>query len=525
MSSTNAAPKGPVTILGVAYVDETLIARPNGVGDEDGIDYTTLAYQWLRDGQEITGATERTYVVSTEDVGAQLAVRFSYTDFGGTREVLTSDPEAPVPPAGTPLPTEDGPYNPFIVLGDAIVGEKLTARPNGVFDRNGIDADSRSYQWLRDGVEIDGATGQSYVVTEADAGAAISVIYSYTDLRGNEKSVTSNPKPLVPGDAPEPVVVVEPDPVPAPDPTPVPDPAPVPDPFDLVGTDASDSFTATAGVQRINGQEGTDKVYFEGDPSNYILTLNPSGMTLSDGGRYGFGTVVLDDVERIEFDAAIAGRQDAFDLAVFGGHAGLDREMLEEIIEVYIAYFDRAPDAVGLGFWGTAVADGTSIEELAALFADQAETRATYPDGLSNFAFAVQVYTNVLGRTPDADGLRFWTQALEDGAVSRDAFILEVLGGAKAALKPEMGYAFTQQQLADRAYLENKVDIGAQFAVHKGLTNVTEAAAVMALFDGSLGSLSEAVAAIEDYHSQALDPDSSAFLMPLIGVLEPPFGG
>lgn len=103
LSGTNNLPKGPVTVLGNAYVGETLIARPNGVGDSDGIDYTTIAFQWMRDGNPIDGATEREYDVSSNDVGSHLSVQYSYTDFGGTLEVLTSDPEAIVPPAGTPI--------------------------------------------------------------------------------------------------------------------------------------------------------------------------------------------------------------------------------------------------------------------------------------------------------------------------------------------------------------------------------------------------------------------------------------
>jgi hypothetical protein len=116
--STNNTPKGPVTVLGQAYVGETLIARPNAIGDADGIDYTTATFQWLRDGEIIEGATDRTFEVSEADVGARLSVRYSYVDFGGTLEILTSDPEKAVPPAGTPVPDDTGPTNPLIVLGD-----------------------------------------------------------------------------------------------------------------------------------------------------------------------------------------------------------------------------------------------------------------------------------------------------------------------------------------------------------------------------------------------------------------------
>jgi len=160
---------------------------------------------------------------------------------------------------------------------------------------------------------------------------------------------------------------------------------------------------------------------------------------------------------------------------------------------------------------------------MASLFAPQPETLAAYPPGTTNEAFAETVYNNVLGRTPDQSGLDFWVGQLDQDKVSRDQFILEVLKGAKSPLKPEEGQDFVDQQLADRAYLGNKVDLGAYFAVHKGMSDVDNAADAMALFDGSDASIDTAVAAIDSFHTDALDPNDGEFLMPLIGVLDDPF--
>ncbi|MCE9688675.1 hypothetical protein LZP73_21245, partial [Shewanella sp. AS16] len=49
-----------------------------------------------------------------------------------------------------------------------------------------------SYQWLRDGSNISGATGSSYLLLDADVGASISVVASYTDNQGTAESVTSS---------------------------------------------------------------------------------------------------------------------------------------------------------------------------------------------------------------------------------------------------------------------------------------------------------------------------------------------
>lgn len=502
----NHSPKGPVTILGYAYVGETLIARPNGIGDADGIDYDTATFQWLRDGQVIADATSRTYSVSLSDVGKQLSIRYTYMDFGGTLEVLTSDPEPAVPAAGTPLPEDNGPYNPLMILGDARVGEALTARPNAVTDTNGIDYGTASFQWLRDGEIIQNATAQSYHVTDADIGAEISVIYSYADLSGASKSLTSNPEPAVETPAP-----VEPEPAP-----------PVDDSL-LIGTSDADTLTASAGLKRISGQEDTDTAFFPGDQSHYTIILGPDGVSVADHRTFGLGTIALDDVELIDFGTEIDAFSGPINLDRFSSHTDLDRSDLEDIIELYIAYFNRAPDAIGLNFWGTAFTEGTSLEDMALLFADQVETREIYTQDTSNDDFAALVYNNVLGRTPDQAGLEFWARALDSEAVSRDQFILKVLQGARSDLKLDNGYEFAKQQMADRAFLESKVDLGAQFAVHRGMSDVDNASAVMALFDGSQNSLNEAVAAIDSYYQDALDPNTGEFLLQIVGVLDTPF--
>lgn len=505
--STNNTPKGPVTVLGQAYVGETLIARPNGIGDADGIDYTTATFQWLRDGEVIEGATDRTFEVSEADVGARLSVRYSYVDFGGTLEILTSDPENAVPPAGTPVPDDTGANNPLIVLGDAIVGESLTARPNAVSDANGIDTSTITYQWYRDGTAISGATSQVYEVTDGDIDAQITVQFSYLDLRGIANSLTSNPK------APVPVPVVE-------EVTP-----PIVDVQDdlLFGTAGADTLRAAYGLKRIDAFGDTDTVTFAGDQSDYTVVIGQDGVTVSDHRAFGLGAITLENVEFLDFATEIPAFDGPLDLQMFSGLADLSQNDAEAIIELYIAYFNRAPDSIGLNFWGTAFASGVSLSEMALLFADQDETRATYPDGTSNADFTAEVYGNVLGRSADQAGLTFWTNALDSGAVSRDELILQVLEGARSPLQIERGLDFIQQQIADRNYLENKIDIGALYAVHKGMSDVAQAEAVMALYDGTASSIIASVDAIDTFYRDAIDPNDGTFLLQVVGVLDNPF--
>ena len=291
----------------------------------------------------------------------------------------------------------------------------------------------------------------------------------------------------------------------------------------LHGGAGDDELEGFGGNDTIDGDGGVDLAYYFGTSASYTLTLSASdGITLRDRSADGAGTDVLRNIELIEFYTDTGTERETLDLTQFGGPAGLSAADLESFIELYIAYFNRAPDAVGLNFWGTAFANGTTLQEMAALFIDQPETRETYAEGLSNEAFAVAVYDNVLGRLPDQAGFDFWIELLDAGGVSRDQFILAVLDGAKAAPPDGASQDFITQQLADRQFLADKTDIGALFAVHRGMSDLENATAVMSQFDGSPASLSSAFAAVEQFHSAALDAETGEFLMPLVGVLDTP---
>ncbi len=289
----------------------------------------------------------------------------------------------------------------------------------------------------------------------------------------------------------------------------------------LSGLGGDDTLTGGGGNDELNGGEGVDTGAFSGSQTSYTLTLAPGLTTLTDRRAEGNGTDTLIDLEFLDFDVDLL--DGPFDLSVFAGPAGLEQAQLETFVELYIAYFNRAPDAVGLNFWGTAFANGTSLEEMATLFIDQDETRDTYPSDLSNAEFATAVYNNVLGRVPDQAGFDFWVGVLDEGSVGRDQFILEVLGGARAAPPGDAEQAFVDQQMADQQFLSNKTDIGAYFSVVLGMSDVQNASDVMALFDGTQSSLDAAVAATDAFFVDAQDAENGEFLMPIVGVLDDPF--
>ncbi|WP_439121329.1 DUF4214 domain-containing protein [Marivita sp.] len=279
---------------------------------------------------------------------------------------------------------------------------------------------------------------------------------------------------------------------------------------ELFGGSGDDLLIGGLGNDWLYGDDGYDVAVYSGNMSSYSLVFTAEEIVFGSRIPGHDGIDALQNIEALQF--GLSGDYTLY-LENLIGTSSLSAPVFETFIELYIAYFNRAPDALGLNFWGTAFANGVTLEEMATYFIDQDETRTTYPDGTSNTDFVTAVYDNVLGRIPDQDGFEFWVNLLnrsEVTGVTRDQFILEVLRGV-------------QDDSSDRAYLDAKVDIGAYFAVHRGMSDTDNAADAMALFDGSQGSVANAVAAIDGYYQDALDPNNGEFLMQVVGILDNPF--
>ncbi len=75
------------------------------------------------------------------------------------------------------------------ISGTLTVGSKVTLTPDPWYDRSGITSD---VHWLRDGVQIAGAYGWSYILAKADAGAKLSVNVNPTTSGGHGQTLTAS---------------------------------------------------------------------------------------------------------------------------------------------------------------------------------------------------------------------------------------------------------------------------------------------------------------------------------------------
>jgi len=158
----------------------------------------------------------------------------------------------------------------------------------------------------------------------------------------------------------------------------------------------------------------------------------------------------------------------------------------DSVTRLYVATFNRAPDAAGLAYWVNDT--DLSLEGIARSFFDQPETKRLYPSGTNAESFIRSIYHNLFNREPDPSGLAYWKNELESGSVQKSVFILAVINGAQDT--ETFGY--------DRTILENKKEVGLYF-VETGLNDIDQAKTVMSNMSASQNTLHEAKARIRYY--------------------------
>jgi len=154
--------------------------------------------QWLRGGNVV--ATGSSYTLQGADAGQVitarvLAARPSYTQENGTGDVVTFAESSVDVASGTIAAAPGGgggggsaaPVNSTVptVAGVAKVGQLLTSNP-GTWNTTGL---TFTYQWLRDGEAIAGATSADYRAVVGDLGHAVAV--KVTTVKAGTPSATA----------------------------------------------------------------------------------------------------------------------------------------------------------------------------------------------------------------------------------------------------------------------------------------------------------------------------------------------
>ena len=98
-------------------------------------------------------------------------------------------------------------------------------------------------------------------------------------------------------------------------------------------------------------------------------------------------------------------------------------ESAQSVARLYIAMFDRTPEAEGLDFWWDAINNGVTLDETAAAFSTEKEFTQIYGSG-DEEAFVETAYNRILGREPEDVGANFWEAMIRNGLSRGQAVML-----------------------------------------------------------------------------------------------------
>lgn len=226
----------------------------------------------------------------------------------------------------------------------------------------------------------------------------------------------------------------------------------------LMATSANDVIKGSSGADVLDGLAGVDQVIYNGKRSDYQIKRDSGEITVLEGKALDH----LRQIEKIQFaDMSV-------NLEIQALAKTISTTDLQRIEELYVAFFNRVPDADGLAFWIKQFKQGATVPQLAESFYQAGllfPQLTGFTSTMSHADFVNTIYRNVLGRADGADagGLAYWTSGLSSGKENHGSLVAHILYAAH-------GYKndATWGWVAD--LLDNKIKVADLFAVSGGLT-------------------------------------------------------
>ena len=240
----------------------------------------------------------------------------------------------------------------------------------------------------------------------------------------------------------------------------------------LTGGAGPDIFLGSRGNDTFDGGPGLDTVSYTGPRSSYQLSKLTGGYSVDDTMGARDHRDLLLNIERIEFADV------ALNLGIAQKAARLPTPQLKLLQELYVAFFNRMPEADGLAYWIDSALTGMQVSQMADAFYAAAvlyPTQTGYSSAMSHADFVNHIYRNTLGRTSgaDAEGLAYWSGALAAGTETRGSLVSAILASAHSF----KGHA-TWGWVPD--LLDNKAAVAQWFAVEQGMNYRTPEASIAA---------------------------------------------
>lgn len=202
---------------------------------------------------------------------------------------------------------------------------------------------------------------------------------------------------------------------------------------------------------------------FPKNRKDYTLTKSATGFVVKDNSS-GESAEAGVHVQTIKFADVTVNRE------IGDKSHAIATNDLKTLIELYVAFFNRIPDAEGLSYWIDQFMAGQSIDSIAQSFynaAVQYTSLTGYLPAMSDADFIRIIYKNVLGRSgenapTDAD-VQYWAMQLATDKTTKGGLIRTMLASAHS-FENDATWGWVPR------LLDNKVSTATYFAVQQGLS-------------------------------------------------------
>ncbi|MBC3881384.1 DUF4214 domain-containing protein [Undibacterium sp. LX40W] len=230
---------------------------------------------------------------------------------------------------------------------------------------------------------------------------------------------------------------------------------------DLInGMGGDDQLSGAGGNDIVEGGNGIDTAIYRGKLMDYRVKI--FGDIYQVYSKTGVdGTDTLSHVEKLQFSDMTV------NLMVQSLAATAPTANVQRLMELYVAFFNRVPDADGMAYWIGEMQSGRSINQIADIFYGagvQFSSLTGFTATMTNTDFINVIYKNVLGRADGADagGLNYWNAELTSGRASRGSLVSTILDAAHI-FKGDSTWGWVAN------LLDNKITVAKAFSVDWGL--------------------------------------------------------
>lgn len=151
-----------------------------------------------------------------------------------------------------------------------------------------------------------------------------------------------------------------------------------------------------------------------------------------------------------------------------------------QVQQLYIAYFGRPADPVGLNYWAASIdAAGGNFDTVISGFSSSLESKALYA-GSDTSQLVTSIYVALFNRPPEPAGLAYWVGLIDSNTVTgpRAAYQIMISAGSGDAT------AIANKVAAANAFTAN-IDTSAELAGYSGASSAAIARAWLAKVDAT----------------------------------------